>query len=82
MHKFFPYHHIYVFTGTYSVSGHAVRIKSFGTVVGIIRSKQRPRKLRIYGEDGQQYIFLLKVRILLLILFGSCCVSSVCSSSV
>jgi len=44
------------------VSGHAVRIKSFGAVVGIIRSKQRPRKLRIFGEDGQQYIFLLKVR--------------------
>ncbi len=47
--------------GTYSVSGHAVRIKSFGSVVGIIRSKQRPRKLRIFGEDGQTFIFLLKV---------------------
>jgi FKBP12-rapamycin complex-associated protein len=47
--------------GTYTVSGHAVRIKSFGSVVGIIRSKQRPRKLRIVGEDGQTFNFLLKV---------------------
>lgn len=49
--------------GTYTVAGHAVRIKSFGSVVGIIRSKQRPRKLRIVGEDGQTFNFLLKVSV-------------------
>ncbi len=37
-----------------------MRISSFGTIVGIIRSKQRPRKLRIFGGDGQEFIFLLK----------------------
>ena len=47
--------------GTYSVSGQAVRIKSFASVVAIIRSKQRPRKIKIIGEDGNHYIFLLKV---------------------
>eukprot|EP01033_Poteriospumella_lacustris_P010144 gene10144-7234_t len=46
--------------GTYQVNGSAVRIKSFNPVVMIIRSKQRPRKIRIMGEDGQEYVFLLK----------------------
>ena len=46
--------------GTYTVSGDAVRIASVGPVVGIIRSKQRPRKIRIYGHDGQEFVFLLK----------------------
>jgi FKBP12-rapamycin complex-associated protein len=46
--------------GTYTVKGDAVRIKSFHEVVGIIRSKQRPRKIRVHGEDGQVYVFLLK----------------------
>jgi FKBP12-rapamycin complex-associated protein len=46
--------------GTYSVTGQAVKIKSFHAVVSIIRSKQRPRKLRIFGEDGQEFVFLLK----------------------
>lgn len=47
--------------GTYSVSGQAVRIKSFHPTVAIIRSKQRPRKIKIIGEDGQVFAFLLKV---------------------
>jgi FKBP12-rapamycin complex-associated protein len=46
--------------GTYTVSGHSVRIKSFNPIVSIIKSKQRPRKLKILGEDGRQFIFLLK----------------------
>lgn len=46
--------------GTYSVTGQAVRIKSFHPVVNIIRSKQRPRKIRIFGENGQEFVFLLK----------------------
>ncbi len=48
--------------GTYQVSGAAVRIKSFNQTIAIIRSKQRPRKLRIMGENGQEFVFLLKVR--------------------
>lgn len=47
--------------GTYSVSGHAVRIAKFQPVVSVIRSKQRPRKMRILGQDGAEYVFLLKV---------------------
>merc|ERR1719487_2919091 len=46
--------------GTYSVSGHAVRIAKFQPVVSVIRSKQRPRKMRILGQDGAEYVFLLK----------------------
>jgi tetratricopeptide (TPR) repeat protein len=47
--------------GSYTVNGSAVRIQKFGHVVHIIRSKQRPRKIRIIGEDGNEYVFLLKV---------------------
>lgn len=47
--------------GTYTVTSNAIRIKSFSPVVQIIRSKQRPRKVRICGEDGQEFGFLLKV---------------------
>ena len=46
--------------GTYSVSGSAVRIRNFGPLVAIIRSKQRPRKIKVYGEDGREFVFLLK----------------------
>ena len=46
--------------GTYSVSGNAVRIRNFGPLVAIIRSKQRPRKIKVYGEDGREFVFLLK----------------------
>lgn len=46
--------------GSYSVDGSAVRIKGFGHQVQVIRSKQRPRKVRIIGEDGNDYMFLLK----------------------
>jgi phosphatidylinositol kinase/protein kinase (PI-3 family) len=46
--------------GTYQVNGNAVRIKNFLQTIAIIRSKQRPRKLRIVGEDGQEFVFLLK----------------------
>ena len=46
--------------GTYSVNGNAVRIVSFKHNVQVIKSKQRPRKLTVHGEDGNQYVFLLK----------------------
>ena len=46
--------------GTYTVNGTAVRIRSFGPTIAIIRSKQRPRKIRICGDDGHDFVFLLK----------------------
>ena len=46
--------------GTYAVSGSAVRIRNFGPNVAIIRSKQRPRKIKICGDDGREFVFLLK----------------------
>jgi FKBP12-rapamycin complex-associated protein len=46
--------------GTYAANGSFVRIQKFGPTVHIIRSKQRPRKIRIYGQDGNAYVFLLK----------------------
>ena len=47
--------------GTYSVTGQSVKIASFYSTVAIIRSKQRPRKIKILGENGQVFSFLLKV---------------------
>lgn len=35
-------------------------IASFAPQLGIITSKQRPRKLTIHGSDGVEYAFLLK----------------------
>jgi hypothetical protein len=37
-----------------------VTIASFAPQLGIITSKQRPRKLTILGSDGEEYAFLLK----------------------
>lgn len=47
--------------GTYSVTGQSVKIASFYSTVAIIRSKQRPRKIKIVGDNGQLFSFLLKV---------------------
>lgn len=46
--------------GTYRVSGTAVRISYFHPTVQVIPSKQRPRKIVMRGEDGRDYVFLLK----------------------
>jgi len=37
-----------------------VRIDHFSSSLWVISSKQRPRKLSVWGSDGQQYTFLLK----------------------
>lgn len=42
------------------MSGAAVRIVSFKHSVQVIKSKQRPRKLTVHGEDGNQYVFFIK----------------------
>lgn len=47
--------------GTYIAGEPVVTIKSFAPVLQVIPSKQRPRKFSIYGSDGAEYAFLLKV---------------------
>jgi FKBP12-rapamycin complex-associated protein len=46
--------------GTYRTGSEIVRIASFARQLKVITSKQRPRKLKIYGSDGNEYQFLLK----------------------
>ena len=46
--------------GTYIVGEPLVTIASFAPQLTVITSKQRPRKLSIYGSDGAEYVFLLK----------------------
>uniref|UniRef100_A0A7S1BDY4 non-specific serine/threonine protein kinase n=1 Tax=Corethron hystrix TaxID=216773 RepID=A0A7S1BDY4_9STRA len=46
--------------GTYRVDGSYVKIKRFNPSVQVITSKQRPRKIIIQGNDGNNYVFLLK----------------------
>jgi FKBP12-rapamycin complex-associated protein len=46
--------------GTYMVGRPVVRINSFKPTVAVITSKQRPRKVYIHGDDGKEYVFLLK----------------------
>ncbi|XP_041013717.1 serine/threonine-protein kinase TOR-like isoform X1 [Juglans microcarpa x Juglans regia] len=46
--------------GTYRADSPVVTIASFAPQLGIIPSKQRPRKLTIHGSDGDDYAFLLK----------------------
>eukprot|EP01062_Namystynia_karyoxenos_P028013 TRINITY_DN2131_c0_g1_i1.p1 TRINITY_DN2131_c0_g1~~TRINITY_DN2131_c0_g1_i1.p1 ORF type:complete len:2623 (+),score=1020.62 TRINITY_DN2131_c0_g1_i1:162-7871(+) len=38
----------------------SVRIKSFSPLLQVMQSKQRPRRMSIYGSDGVEYKFLLK----------------------
>lgn len=46
--------------GSYRVDGSYVKIQRFITDVHVITSKQRPRKITIRGNDGKDYVFLLK----------------------
>ena len=46
--------------GTYVQGMPITKIQSFAPTLKVIASKQRPRKLSIYGSDGRQYAFLLK----------------------
>lgn len=48
-----------VVPGSYK-SGQIVKIQSFKPHLGVMSSKQRPRKLNIIGSDGVEYRFLLK----------------------
>ncbi|KAL6744723.1 hypothetical protein V8C86DRAFT_3167703 [Haematococcus lacustris] len=46
--------------GTYIAGEPLVTIAAFAPQLHVIASKQRPRKLTIYGGDGAEYMFLLK----------------------
>ncbi|KAJ3451110.1 serine/threonine-protein kinase mtor [Anaeramoeba flamelloides] len=46
--------------GTYWPNSEILKIKEFSHNINVILSKQRPRKLKIYGNDGKVYQFLLK----------------------
>ena len=49
-----------VVPGTYRYDRSLVYLHSFGKIIPILKSKQRPRKLIIIGSDGIKYVFLLK----------------------
>ncbi|EGG15157.1 protein kinase [Cavenderia fasciculata] len=49
-----------VVPGTYRAGEPIIRIQSFSSILSVIPSKQRPRKLTIIGSDGLEYTFLLK----------------------
>lgn len=46
--------------GTYRADREVIRISSIDGQVGVIASKQRPRKLVMHGSDGVKHQFLLK----------------------
>lgn len=46
--------------GTYKAGKPVIHIAKFSSVMKVITSKQRPRKLNIIGGDGLDYNFLLK----------------------
>lgn len=46
--------------GTYRANREVIRISSIDGQVGVIASKQRPRKLVMHGSDGEKHQFLLK----------------------
>ncbi|PSS02733.1 Serine/threonine-protein kinase [Actinidia chinensis var. chinensis] len=46
--------------GTYRADSPVVTIASFAPQLEVITSKQRPRKLTIHGNNGEDYAFLLK----------------------
>jgi FKBP12-rapamycin complex-associated protein len=48
--------------GMYNPAKPIIRIQGFHNELIVLQSKQRPRKLMIYGSDGKEYIFLLKGR--------------------
>ncbi|KAH0787702.1 PIKK family atypical protein kinase [Histomonas meleagridis] len=46
--------------GMYAFNEQLITIQSFKKTLHLIKSKQRPRKMGIYGNNGQKYTFLLK----------------------
>lgn len=48
--------------GMYNLHSNNIKISSFHNELSVLQSKQRPRKLKVYGDDGKEYHFLLKGR--------------------
>ena len=46
--------------GTYQAAAPVVCIRALARTMVVIPSKQRPRKLTIFGSDGSEHTFLLK----------------------
>lgn len=46
--------------GTYHAKRPVIRIMRFAPSFDVLTSKQRPRKIKIYGSDGREHPFLLK----------------------
>ncbi|XP_060066726.1 serine/threonine-protein kinase mTOR-like [Ylistrum balloti] len=46
--------------GTYDPNQPVIKIRRVQSSLQVITSKQRPRKLSIFGNNGQEYMFLLK----------------------
>jgi FKBP12-rapamycin complex-associated protein len=46
----------------YNIKGKNIKISSFYNELTVLQSKQRPRKLKIFGDDEKEYHFLLKGR--------------------
>lgn len=47
--------------GKYRSGEQIINIRRFDSKLTVITSKQRPRKLKMYGSDGRTHMFLLKV---------------------
>ena len=46
--------------GTFRSDRKISKIAKFSSVLPVLPSKQKPRKIQIYGADGREYMFLLK----------------------
>ena len=46
--------------GIYRSDSPIIKISGFKNTINVLRSKQRPKKITIYGSDGKEYNYLLK----------------------
>lgn len=46
--------------GTFKSNKSIVKIQKFASVLPVLASKQHPRKMSMTGNDGREYLFLLK----------------------
>jgi len=46
--------------GTFKSNKPIVKISKFNSILPVLASKQHPRKMLLYGNDGREYLFLLK----------------------
>jgi len=46
--------------GTFKSDRKIVKISRFASVLPVLSSKQHPRKMQVFGDDGREYMFLLK----------------------